>query len=160
MDSYIRQLHNLCICHSISICVAESCTSGKLATSISSLPKSSSYFKGGIIAYQNIVKIEQLDIPSKIIEKETAVSREVASAMAINVCKKFRADFSLATSGYAGPSGGTRKNPIGVVYIAVADKQGNIITERYFFKGTRSYIIHQATYEAIKLLYGEIKKIS
>lgn len=161
MKDYIREVHDLCICHNFSLAIAESCTAGRIASSISSLSNSSIYFKGGIIAYQNNIKIKHLDISPQLIEQETAVSREVVSMMAINICQKFGADFSLATSGYAGPNGGTSSNPVGVVYIAVANnKQEDVIVKRYFFKGNRLSIIKQATDEAVRLLCTEIKKIS
>ena len=155
--SVIKQLQDLCLLRNISVAVAESCTAGLVASSITSISGSSKYFRGGIIAYQNEIKTKILGISKDLIAEETAVSAEVAKKMANNTLAYFDVDFSIATSGYAGPSGGTIINPVGTVFIAVAN-QSNIVVKRYSFTGERQRITKQATKQAILLLLSEIKK--
>jgi len=104
-----------------SLAVAESCTGGFFAHQITSIPGSSDYFKGGIIAYSDDVKITQLGIKPETLEKFGAVSEETVCEMANRVREKYGADIGVATTGVAGPGGGTPEKPIGTVWIAYAD---------------------------------------
>ncbi len=153
----IKQLHDLCIAENISISVAESCTSGLIASKITSISGSSAYFKGGIIAYQNEIKVNVLSVSKRLIDEKTEVSSEVVEQMALNVQDKFNSDFSLATSGYAGPSGGTKKNPVGTVFIAIATEL-KLISSKFYFSGSRQSVVNQATDESIRMLIEKIKK--
>ena len=153
----IKQLHDLCIADNISISVAESCTSGLIASKITSISGSSAYFKGGIIAYQNEIKVNFLSVSQSMIDEKTEVSSEVVEQMALNVKDKFKSDFSVATSGYAGPLGGTKKNPVGTVFIAIAT-QSDIISNKLYFSGIRESVVNQATDEALRILIEKIKK--
>ena len=155
--SIIAKLHELCLTQNISISVAESCTSGNIASALSLISNSSGYFKGGIIAYQNLIKINILNVSKELIEKETEVSSRVVKQMANHVLLQFQSDFSVATTGYAGPNGGDDKNPVGTVYIAVANKSKTKI-KKLFFNGDRQDVVNQATETALRLLYDEIKK--
>jgi len=155
--SAIKQLQELCLLHDISIAVAESCTAGRVSSYITSISDSSKYFRGGIIAYQNEIKIKILGVSEELIAEKTEVSAEVAKIMAYNTLAYFDVDFSIATSGYAGPSAGTSINPVGTVFIAVANKS-NIIVKRYSFNGDRKRITKQAAKQAVLLLLSEIKK--
>jgi nicotinamide-nucleotide amidase len=103
-----------------SLALAESCTGGSIAQMITSVPGSSAYFLGSVIAYSNPVKVEMLGVDPASIEKHGAVSREVVEQMAEGVKKRFGADYSIATSGIAGPDGGTPEKPVGTTWIAVA----------------------------------------
>ena len=152
----IKQLQDLCLLRNISVAVAESCTAGLVASNITSISGSSKYFKGGIIVYQNEIKIKILGISEELIAEETEVSAEVAKKMAYSTLSYFDVNFSIATSGYAGPSGGTIINPVGTVFISVAN-QSNIVVKRYSFTGNRQKITKQATKQAILLLLSEIK---
>ena len=153
----VKQLQELCLSHNFSISVAESCTSGSVSSAITSISGSSKYFKGGIIAYQNEIKINILGVSEDLISEKSEVSVEVVESMAYNSLLHFNSDFSVATSGYAGPIGGSDINPVGTVFIAVAN-QSNTIVKRYSFSGNRQRITMQATKEAILLLLSEIKK--
>ena len=153
----IKQLQDLCLLKNINIAVAESCTGGNISSIISSITDSSKYFKGGIVAYQNKIKIEILGVPQELIAKNTEVSAEVAETMAYNLLSYFDVNFSIATSGYAGPGGGTITNPVGTVFIAIAN-QSSVVVKRFMFAGSRQRITNQATKEAILLLLSEIKK--
>ena len=155
--SILESLHDLCVSKRISVAVAESCTSGFIASKLTLKSGSSSFFKGGIIAYQNGIKIKLLGVDEQAIVQYTEVSTEVVKQMAEGVRKSFSADYSIATSGYAGPSGGTSNNPIGTVFIAVSSASG-INIERFIFLGDRQSIVNQASEKAVSLLYDAIKK--
>ena len=155
--SLLNNLQQLCIEKGVSIAVAESCTAGLIASKLTTLPGSSSYFNGGVVAYQNEIKIKILGVSQSIIDEKTEVSVEVVNQMAKSVLEKFDANFAIATTGYAGPAGGTNKNPIGTVFIAIASVVG-VVVSRFVFSGDRQSIVNQASESALSLLYNEIKK--
>ena len=155
--SVLNILHDLCLSKGLSIAVAESCTSGLIASKLTTLSGSSSYFKGGVIAYQNKIKVNILGVSQLVIDKESEVSAEVVIQMAEGVRESFSADFSVATSGYAGPTGGSINNPIGTVFIAVSSYRSTEV-ERFVFSGDRQSIVNQATESALELLYSAVKK--
>ncbi len=155
--SLLNNLQQLCIEKGVSIAVAESCTAGLIASKLTSLPGSSSFFKGGVVAYQNEIKTKILGVRQSIIDEKTEVSVEVVNQMAKSVLEKFDANFAIATTGYAGPAGGTNKNPIGTVFIAIASIVG-VVVNRFVFLGDRQSVVNQASESALSLLYNEIKK--
>jgi nicotinamide-nucleotide amidase len=155
--SILESLHSLCVSKRISVAVAESCTSGLIASKLTLKSGSSSFFKGGIIAYQNDIKIKILGVDEQAVLQYTEVSAEVVKQMAEGVRKSFLADYSIATSGYAGPSGGTNVNPIGTVFIAISSASG-VDVERFIFSGDRQGIVSQASEKSLSLLYDAIKK--
>jgi PncC family amidohydrolase len=152
-----EDLSEICIQKGLSIAVAESCTAGIIASKITSISGSSSYFKGGVIAYQNEIKTKLLGVSEDLINKKTEVSTEVVSQMAQAVRKSFFADYSVATSGYAGPTGGTLNNPIGTVFIAITNSI-NTEVNRFVFEGSRKSIVNQASEKSLELLCSAIKK--
>jgi PncC family amidohydrolase len=151
-----QELHDLCVERNISIATAESCTAGLLASKITSISGSSTSFKGGIIAYQNNVKTNLLGVSELIIKEKTEVCSEVVEQMAEAVRNKLLADFSIATSGYAGPTGGTQLNPIGTVFIAISSKE-KTISKRFVFAGDRESIVSQAIIKGVGFLLEELK---
>jgi PncC family amidohydrolase len=153
----LESLHALCVSKGISVAVAESCTAGLIASKLTLRSGSSAFFKGGIIAYQNAIKIKILGVDEHAILQYTEVSTEVVKQMAEGVRKSFLADYSIATSGYAGPSGGTNHNPIGTVFIAISRVNG-VNVERFVFSGDRQSIANQASEKAVSLLCDVIKK--
>ena len=153
----LNNLQQLCIEKGVSIAVAESCTAGLIASKLTTLPGSSSYFNGGVVAYQNEIKTKILGVSQSIIDEKTEVSVEVVNQMAKSVLEKFDANFAIATTGYAGPAGGTNKNPIGTVFIAIASVVG-VVVNRFVFLGDRQSVVNQASEIALDLLYTEIKK--
>tara|TARA_B110000305_G_scaffold24183_1_gene22136 strand:+ start:40 stop:513 length:474 start_codon:yes stop_codon:yes gene_type:complete len=155
--SLLNNLQQLCIEKGVSIAVAESCTAGLIASKLTTLPGSSSYFNGGVVAYQNEIKTKILGVSQSIIDEKTEVSVEVVKQMAKSVLEKFDANFAIATTGYAGPAGGTNKNPIGTVFIAIASVVG-VVVSRFVFLGDRQSVVNQASESALSLLYNEIKK--
>ena len=154
----IKQLHDLCIAENISISVAESCTSGLIASKITSISGSSAYFKGGIIAYQNEIKVNILGVSQSLIDEKTSVSSEVVEQMALNVKCEFNSVFSVATSGYAGPLGGTEKTPVGTVFIAIATNS-EVISSKFYFSGIRESVVNQAADKSLIMLIEKIKKV-
>lgn len=134
-----------------TLAVAESCTGGKIAHFITSNPGSSAYFKGGVVAYSNEIKNNLLDVSSEIIETFGAVSQQVAEAMAKGAQKVLNSDYSVATTGIAGPDGGTEEKPVGTVWIAVAGPSG-IISKKYIFRHNRERNIIRTTHTALNML--------
>jgi nicotinamide-nucleotide amidase len=119
-----------------TVSTAESCTGGAIAQLFTENPGSSSYFKGSVVAYANETKINVLGVSEKILLAHGAVSKEVVKSMALQACKILNTDFAIATSGIAGPAGGTDEKPVGTVWIAVA--QGNhVISQLYNFGNDR-----------------------
>ena len=105
-----------------TISFAESCTGGFISRMITSVPGSSQYFVGSIIAYSNEIKMNNLNIKKENIDKYGTVSREIVEEMARNVRKKFKSSIGISTSGIAGPDGGTKEKPVGTVWIGYSDK--------------------------------------
>lgn len=123
-----------------TVAVAESCTGGLVAGAITSVPGSSRYFLGGVVAYHDAAKTKLLGVPSARIARCGAVSREVAIAMAEGALSRFGADLAIATTGVAGPGGGTRGKPVGTVWIAVAVRGGVRYAHRFRFPGGRDSV--------------------
>ncbi len=107
----------------LTIATAESCTGGLLASKITSVPGSSEYFLGSVIAYSNDVKVKELNVDDEVLNKHGAVSEEVVLSMAEGARKKFNADVALSTSGIAGPDGGTEEKPVGTIWIGLSFKE-------------------------------------
>ena len=140
-----------------TLSTAESCTGGYLAHLITSVPGSSAYFKGSIIAYDNTVKSELLGVSDTDLMVHGAVSQEVAEAMAIGARKNLKTDYALATTGIAGPDGGSDEKPVGTVWIAMASKNG--VTSKLFrFGDHRGRNIHRSALEAMNMLRMELIK--
>ncbi|MBR2370346.1 MAG: CinA family protein [Paludibacteraceae bacterium] len=133
-----------------TVCTAESCTGGNIAHQITLVPGSSAYYVGGVVSYANEVKINTLGVPAEYIQNHGAVSQPVVEAMATGVRKLMNADYSIATSGIAGPGGGSAEKPVGTVWMAVADKE-NVYSQLCKFSGTRTEVIEQATEAAFEL---------
>lgn len=141
-----------------TVATAESCTGGKIASLLSSVPGSSSYFKGSVVSYATEVKVNVLGIRQELIDQFSVVSAEVASAMAQNVKKLLKTDYALATTGNAGPSKGDSDAEIGTVFIALATPEG-VITEEFNFGQPREKVIDRATVKSLEILQKEILKI-
>ena len=138
-----------------TLCTAESCTGGSIAHMITTVPGSSDYFTGSIIAYDNRIKIQMLGVDEKIIERDGAVSEAVVRSMAEGARHRMRTDFSVATSGIAGPSGGTEEKPVGTLWIAVASESGTF-AEKHTFGTDRSANITRFSLMALNLLRKQI----
>jgi PncC family amidohydrolase len=134
-----------------SLSVAESCTGGRLASRITDVPGASSYFLGGIVAYQNAAKVRLLDVPADTLIRHGAVSAETAEAMATGCRGRFSSDLSVGITGIAGPEGGSDDKPVGLVYIAVAGVNALRI-ERFLFSGDRGTVQQNAVETALQMI--------
>ena len=134
-----------------TLSLAESCTGGNIAHLFTLIPGISSVLLGGVVAYANALKTNFLHIPEETIAGHGAVSGPVVAAMAENIRKQTGSDYAIATSGIAGPGGGTEQKPVGTVWIAVASAQQTMIKEWHFY-GTREHIIERATNTACQQL--------
>lgn len=131
--------------------VAESCTGGLLAATIVREPDSSRIFKGAVVAYHNEIKSNLLQVPKEIIEKEGAVSEATVLSMAENALKVLNCDWAIATSGIAGPSGGTLEKPVGLVWMAIVSKCKKLVFSEHFF-GERDEIQIKSVYRVLNRL--------
>lgn len=135
----------------LTLSVAESCTGGKLGDRTTDVPGSSEYFMGGVISYSNEAKISLLGVDGATLADKGAVSREVALQMADGVRRMLRTDIGIGVTGIAGPTGGTRTKPIGLVYIAVSSETDSTCTKNRF-RGSRTSIKMQSTQKAVRML--------
>lgn len=140
----------------MSLSTAESCTGGGVAAAITSVPGSSAYFNGGIVAYSNEVKMSLLGVSPQTLEKWGAVSRETVIEMAHGAMKALNTDCAIATSGIAGPDGGTKEKPVGTVWIAVAYKN-EISTFKQEGDNGRAENVQNAIKKALEMLYERLK---
>tara|TARA_B100000941_G_scaffold179127_1_gene128378 strand:- start:1130 stop:1588 length:459 start_codon:yes stop_codon:yes gene_type:complete len=140
----------------IKISFAESCTGGMLASSITSISGASKVFNLGLITYSNLAKIKILKINKKIIQKYGAVSQECCKAMVVNLSKISRANINISITGIAGPKGGTKKKPVGLVYIGLKKGKKIIISKNIFKSKNRKAIQKSTVKKAIAILNSEI----
>jgi nicotinamide-nucleotide amidase len=139
-----------------TLSTAESCTGGNIAHLITSISGSSEYFKGSIVAYSNDIKEILLHVNNSTIVNYGAVSKEVVEQMAKGVCKVLNTDFSIATSGIAGPTGGTKEKPVGTTWIAVSNGT-KVISKLHIFGDQRERNIQRATLTALNMLLKQLK---
>lgn len=137
--------------HHLTIATAESCTGGLLAHTLTNVSGSSEYFDRGVITYSNNAKMQELDVPEQILTTYGAVSKEVARAMAQAIQRKASVDYGLATTGIAGPTGGSKEKPVGLVFIAIASDK-KIVVKRFLFTGDRLSNKDNTCRAAIELL--------
>ncbi len=135
-----------------TLSIAESCTGGLVCDRITNVPGSSDYFEGGMVNYSNESKAKHLGIPLDYIKKYGAVSPQVARKMVQGVRKAFRTTFGLSTTGVAGPTGGTKRSPVGRVFIGIA-KGNRTWVKKEDFKGSRRDIKKQAAKSSLEFLY-------
>ncbi|MGB6600312.1 MAG: competence/damage-inducible protein A [Candidatus Cybelea sp.] len=150
-------IHALLQSRSQKLAIAESVTGGRIAAALTSVSGSSLSFLGGVIAYDNVVKIAELDVRAETIARVGAVSEEVAREMARGVRKRLGADVSLATTGIAGPTGGSVEKPIGLVWVALDAADGTATARRYQLSGERETIVARATTIALGSLWRHLK---
>ena len=134
----------------LTLGTAESCTGGRIAEAIISVPGVSAYFKGGIISYTNDVKENVLGVDSRLLEEKTAVCEEVAIAMVKGALNTLNVDFAISTTGVAGPGGGTHDIPVGTIWIACGNKD-NIVTMKLEEDYGRDINLAIATSKALQL---------
>ena len=139
-----------------TLALAESCTGGFIANQITNVPGASKMFKGGIVAYSNEAKENFLGVRTATLRKYGAVSKEVAAEMAEGARKRFSADYAIAVTGIAGPTGGTKDKPTGTVFIAIAGRSGTIV-ERKSNKFSREKFKKVTARQALDLLKKQIR---
>jgi PncC family amidohydrolase len=152
-----KKIVNRLIKKKLTISTAESCTGGLLSSFITSINGSSKVFDLGLITYSNQSKINILKIPKKIIKRYGAVSKQVCLSMVKNVYKLTKSNISLSITGIAGPRGGTKNKPVGLVYVGIK-KDGKIKVKKYLFKNKgRFYIQKAAVNKSLKLIVAALK---
>ena len=135
----------------LTVATAESITAGLLAGRIADVPGASATLMGGMVTYDNRIKIDVLGVPAELIDKHNVISAEVVESMAVNVREKMATDFGLSTVGLAGPGGGTEEKPVGLVYVGLAWKDG--VTSRTFvWPGNREEVRSRTAKMALNLL--------
>ncbi len=134
-----------------TLAIAESCTGGLISNRITDVPGSSKYFKRGAIAYSNEVKVSALKVSPQLLKRYGAISRQVATQMAKNIREIVGTDYGLGVTGIAGPSGGTRSKPIGLVYIAVAGPKKTACC-KFNFTGERKIIKFKTSQAALDMM--------
>ena len=150
-----RTVFDLLINKEKTFALAESCTGGNMAHVITLIPGSSKVFKGAAVTYANATKTKVLGVPSEMIEKCGVVSQDVVESMATGVRSLMDADYGVATTGIAGPSGGTDENPVGTVWMGVASALG-VVSKCFNFGKDRENIINRATIAAYEMLRQEL----
>lgn len=142
-----------------TLAVAESCTGGYIAQQVTSIAGSSAYFIGGVVAYSNQVKMQLLGVKSESLEQYGAVSEEVVIQMAEGIRRKMNADYSIATTGIAGPGGGSAEKPVGTIWIAVSGPNGTV-AKKGQFGDKRTYNVQRSAMTAMnmvrKLIEGQL----
>ena len=153
-----QRVHEILTTRSETLSIAESCTGGSISAKFTAMAGASAYLLAGVVSYANSAKCDILGVPAELIARDGAVSESVARAMAEGVRRISGADYAIATTGIAGPTGGSELKPVGTVWMAVATPKGTTAVVRNC--GTdRSQIISRAAAYAIELLYNELKKL-
>jgi nicotinamide-nucleotide amidase len=132
-----ERLQGVCLGRGITVALAESCTGGLIAASITAVAGSSAYFLGGVVAYSNAAKEAFLDVPAAALAAHGAVSAQVAKAMAIGARASFAATVAVSVTGIAGPDGGSDEKPVGLTYVGLADEDGADV-RRFTYTGDRA----------------------
>jgi PncC family amidohydrolase len=146
-----EQLQGICLGRGLTVALAESCTGGLIASTITSVPGSSGYFLGGVVSYSNESKEAFLGVPAATLAAHGAVSAQVAKAMALGARARFAASLAVAITGIAGPDGGTDEKPVGLTYVGLADAAGAEV-RRFTFDEDRAGNREAGTREALEWL--------
>lgn len=153
-----RQIGDILYASGLTIGTAESCTGGRISEAIIAIPGSSDYYKGGIVAYTDEVKERILGVPHEILEEYTPVSEEVARQMVLGTINTIDVDFAIASTGYAGPGGGTKDNPVGTIWLAYGNKE-EVRTFKLTEDFGRDINLAIATNKAIRLMLDFLKDL-
>ena len=158
MKRKLSKIKKLCDEQGLKISLAESCTGGLLSSLITELPGCSSFFETSLVTYSNKSKIDFLGVKKNTISKHGAVSHQTAKEMAKGLISKTETDIAVSITGVAGPTGGTKKNPVGTVFFGIATKNKNNTKtyKKYFTKKKRKTIQSNSAKFAIDLLYESI----
>ncbi|MBP5511004.1 MAG: CinA family protein [Kiritimatiellae bacterium] len=146
-----KDLISLCRDKHLTLGTAESCTGGMIAAQLTSVPGASDVFRGGVVSYATAVKHDVLGVPQRILDEQGPVCADCAEAMADGARRVLRCSLACSVTGFAGPGGGTEKDPVGVVYIGIASPRGTS-ARRFIFEGSRENIRRQTVVQALSLL--------
>jgi len=155
----VERLQGVCLERGLTVATAESCTGGLVVDVITDVPGSSGYLLGGVIAYADKVKEDQLGVPAELIAAHGAVSVHVARAMAVGARERLGADLAVAVTGIAGPHGGTPAKPVGLTYVAVAGPAG-IEVRRFAWTGDRAANKRDSARAALELLLSAAEALT
>jgi nicotinamide-nucleotide amidase len=156
MDALAARVGQALKAAGVKLATAESCTGGLVVHALTEVPGSSAYVRGGIVAYANDVKAEQLGVPHVALDAHGAVSAQVAVAMAEGARDRLHADLGVGVTGVAGPGGGTDEKPVGLVYVAVAGL-GTPEVRRFLWTGDRIANKRDSAVAAIELLIARVE---
>ena len=148
----IKKLHKKLIKKNITLSVAESCTGGLLSSKFTRLSGSSKYFQMGLVTYSNNAKVKILKVNKKIINKYGSVSTECCEAMVQGLSKISKSKINISITGIAGPNGGTKDKPVGLVYIGLTKRNKTIVSKNFFKKKDRKSIQNKTVEKCIKLI--------
>jgi nicotinamide-nucleotide amidase len=146
-----ERLQGICLGRGLSVALAESCTGGLIAATVTSVAGSSGYFLGGVVSYSNAAKEAFLDVPAATLAAHGAVSAQVATAMALGARARFSASLAVGITGIAGPDGGSADKPVGLTYLGLADASGAEV-RRFAFDGDRAANREAGTLAALEWL--------
>ncbi len=142
-----------------TLSVAESCTGGLVSDCITNISGSSDYFDGGIVSYSISAKAQHLGIPVDYIKRFGAGSPQVAKKMAEGVRQAFHTTYGLSTTGVAGPTGGTKRTPVGTVFVGIACERGTFV-EKLILRGSRRKIKEKAAEKSLRFLYEQLARLT
>lgn len=153
-----RQIGDILYASGYTIGTAESCTGGRISEAIMAIPGSSNYYKGGVVAYTDEVKEKLLGVSHEVLEEKSAVSEEVAREMVLGTIKTIGVDFAIASTGVAGPGGGTVEHPVGTIWLAYGNKD-EVRTFKLTEDFGRDINLAIATNKAIRLFLDFLKEL-
>ena len=156
METLLAQIAAALRARKQTLATAESCTGGLVGAALTSLPGSSAWYLGGVVAYANDLKLRLLGVPPAILEARGAVSPETATAMAAGARAATGADYAISITGIAGPDGGTPEKPVGLAYIGVAAPHGTAAFKHHF-SGSRADIRSAAAEAALRHLLAAVE---
>ena len=156
METLLSQIAAALLARKQTLATAESCTGGLVGAALTSLPGSSAWYLGGVVAYSNDLKIRLLGVLPELLAAHGAVSLETARAMAEGARAAVQADFAVAITGIAGPDGGTKDKPVGLVYVGVAAPHGTAAFKHHF-SGSRADVRNAAAEAALRHLLAALQ---
>jgi PncC family amidohydrolase len=152
-----KMLQCICTKKKLTLSAAESCTGGMIGAAITAIPGSSDYFKGGVVSYSNELKHNVLGVSQLVLKNKGAVSAETVRQMAKGVMQLCKTDCAISVSGIAGPGGGTKQKPVGLVYIGIGLGK-EVRSFKYNFKGGRGQVRRQAVKAALERMIEELER--
>jgi PncC family amidohydrolase len=154
-----ERLQGLCLGRRLTVAVAESCTGGLVAATLTEIPGASGYFKGGVVPYADDMKVALLGVPESMLIAHGAVSAQVARVMALEARDRFGASLAASVTGIAGPDGGSAEKPVGLTYLGLADA-GTADVRRHVWTGDRAANRHESARALLRWLIERAETVS